>query len=121
MLVVDLRKLAPLGGQVIECKDRGDRTNGHARATIDPLLWIDVSLWCVFKFALVLLRMDAIDWASIHACRILYADAGLGDRKEVGTKEARTLRCACGRTIVIQAGSVYGRDNLCSGSRRQPV
>jgi hypothetical protein len=42
VLLVDLRKLAPLGGQVIECKDRGDRTNGHARATIDPLLWIDV-------------------------------------------------------------------------------
>lgn len=42
-------------------------------------------------------------------------------RKEVGTKEARTLRCACGRTTVIQAGIVYGRDNPRSGSRKQPV
>ncbi len=42
-------------------------------------------------------------------------------RNEIATKEEHTLNCACGRTIVIQAGSVYGRDNLRSGSRRQPV
>jgi hypothetical protein len=58
---------------------------------------------------------------AIHACRIIYADAGLGDRKEVGIKEARTLRCACGRTIVIQAGIVYGTGYPRSGSRKQPV
>ena len=29
-------------------------------------------------------------------------------RVEVETKEARTLGCGCGRTIVIQGGVVYG-------------
>ena len=29
-------------------------------------------------------------------------------REEVATKEPRTLKCACGRTIVIQRGIVYG-------------
>ena len=29
-------------------------------------------------------------------------------RDEVETKEARTLGCGCGRTIVIQGGVVYG-------------
>ena len=42
-------------------------------------------------------------------------------RNEVDTNEARTLKCACGRTIVIQAGIVYGRDNPRSGSRKQLV
>ena len=42
-------------------------------------------------------------------------------RNEVDTKDARTLKCACGTTIVIQAGIVYGRDNPRSGSRKQPV
>jgi len=29
-------------------------------------------------------------------------------REEVATEEPRTLKCACGRTIVIQRGIVYG-------------
>lgn len=45
VLLVDLRELAPLSRQVIECEDRGDRANGHAGATIDALLGIDVQLW----------------------------------------------------------------------------
>jgi len=41
-------------------------------------------------------------------------------RNEVDIKEARTLRCACGRTIVIQSGIVYGTGYPRSGSRKQP-
>lgn len=40
-------------------------------------------------------------------------------REEVATKEARTLRCACGRTIVIQRGIVYGAGHPHSGSRER--
>jgi len=41
---------------------------------------ISVQLWSARKVALVVLRMNAIHRASIHACSVFDADAGLGDR-----------------------------------------
>jgi hypothetical protein len=40
-------------------------------------------------------------------------------RDEVDSKEARTLRCACGRTIVIEGGIVYGTGYPQSTSRKR--
>jgi len=40
-------------------------------------------------------------------------------RDEVETKEARTLGCGCGRTIVIQGGVVYGTGGPRPSSRRR--
>jgi len=40
-------------------------------------------------------------------------------RNEVATKEAHTLTCACGRTIVIKNDIVYGTGYPRSGSRKQ--
>jgi hypothetical protein len=42
-------------------------------------------------------------------------------RDEVDTEEAHTQACVCGRTIVIQRGVVYSRDNPRSGPDKQPV
>ena len=75
MLLVDLRKLAPLGRQIIDSKDRGDWTNRHTSAAIDALLRVDVQLGGAFKIALVFLRMDAIYRASIDACGVFRPDA----------------------------------------------
>jgi len=40
-------------------------------------------------------------------------------RDEVETKEARTLGCGCGRTIVIQGGVVYGTGGPRPSSRKR--
>jgi hypothetical protein len=40
-------------------------------------------------------------------------------RDEVNSKEARTLKCACGRTIVIEDGIVYGTGYPRSGSSKR--
>lgn len=79
MVLVGLRKLAPLRRQVVQRKNCRDRTHRHARATIDAFLGIDVELWGASKISLVLLWMNAIHWASIHACSVFYAYARLGD------------------------------------------
>jgi hypothetical protein len=40
-------------------------------------------------------------------------------RDEVSTKEARTLRCACGRTIVIERGILYSTGHPRSDSHKR--
>jgi len=40
-------------------------------------------------------------------------------RDEVNSKEARTLKCACGRMIVIEDGIVYGTGYPRSGSSKR--
>src|SRR6476660_3122736 len=82
---VDLRKLLPLLGQVIQRENRGHRADRHTGATVDALDGIDVELRDFIEagtaiiIGSALLGVDAIYGAGIDAGGVLHPDAGLGN------------------------------------------
>ena len=84
---VQLRVVLPLFGQVIQRKNRGDRADRHAGATIDALDGIDVELRYVIKVRTgvvvrrVLLRVDAVNGAGIDAGGVFCSDARFGNNE----------------------------------------
>lgn len=79
VIFIDLREWTPLGGEIVECEDCGNRAHRYAGATIDALLRIYIELRSLSKLALVLPGMDAIHRASIYASGILHANTGFCD------------------------------------------
>src|ERR1700757_2673766 len=69
----------PLFRQVFQGKDSGDRTDGHACATINTFRGIDKKLVDLFVVRLVLTGVDAINGAHVDARSVFGADARLGD------------------------------------------
>src|SRR5260370_15908341 len=68
-------ELRPLLRQVIPGIDRRHRANRHARAAIDALYRIDEQLLGLAMPRLILLRVDTVHRAGIHASRVLRPDA----------------------------------------------
>ena len=75
----------PLLGQIVQCENRRDWADRHARATIDALHRIDVELWNFVEWrpaivvGRVLLGLNAIHGAGIDARGVLDPDARFGD------------------------------------------
>src|SRR5215472_5586407 len=67
----------PFFRQIVESENRRDRADRHASAAVDALHRIDVQHLCAFKLRFVLLRMDAVHRACIHAGRVLGSDTRL--------------------------------------------
>ena len=82
---VDLRKLVPLLGQVLQRENRRHRADRHTGATVDALDGIDVELRDFIEAGTAiivgraLLGVDAIYGASIDAGGVLHPDTGLGN------------------------------------------
>src|SRR5207237_10194429 len=82
---VDLRKMLPLLGQVIQRENRGDRADGDARAAIYALDRINVKLrdfvecWPTVVVGRVLLGVNAIYGAGVDTSGVVHPDAGLGN------------------------------------------
>jgi hypothetical protein len=74
VLVVLGDVLLPLVRRLLLRKDRLHRAGVDAEAAVDALLGMDVELLPV-----LVLAVDAIDRAHIHARDVLHPDAGLGD------------------------------------------
>src|SRR6266545_1487901 len=70
-LLVDLRVLLPLGGQLVIDEDRLDRADGLAGSAVDALVWVDVE----HGLALV----DTIHGANLNAGLVLDIDARFRD------------------------------------------
>src|SRR5439155_10697029 len=75
VLGVALGEVLPLLRQIIKREDRRDWTHRHASATVDTLDRIDVQHLLFRERGLILLGMNAIHRASIHAGGILRPDA----------------------------------------------
>ena len=82
---VDLRKVLPLLGQVIQRENRGHWADRHTGSTVDALDGIDVELRDFIEVGTAIivgrafLWVDAIYGAGIDAGGVLYSDAGLGN------------------------------------------
>src|SRR5688572_29326984 len=61
--------------------DGGDRARGHARATIDALIRVDVEHGRRLELGLVLTWMDAVNGADVDAGGVFRADARVGDNE----------------------------------------
>jgi hypothetical protein len=79
MLSIYFGEMFPFVRQVIEGEDRRYRTHGYAGSTVDALDRIDIQLRLIGECFRILLRVNAVHWASIHTCRILGADAWFCD------------------------------------------
>jgi hypothetical protein len=79
VLRIDCRKMRPLLGQIIQREDGRNRADGYACTAIDALYRVNVKLGHGPEISLVLLRVDAIYGAGIHAGGVLCPDARLGD------------------------------------------
>src|SRR6478672_10609363 len=77
ILRVLLRVFFPFFRQIIQRENGRHRTHRHARATIDALDRVNEQHLGTFKLRFVLLGMDAIHRACIHAGRVLGPDARL--------------------------------------------
>jgi hypothetical protein len=75
-LSVLLCERSPFLRKIVKRKDRRNRTDRNARAAIDAFYRIDVQHFGVGETCVVLLRMDAIDRASVYTRRVLGPDAG---------------------------------------------
>jgi len=76
---IDLSKPRPFLWQVFQGKDRRDGASRNTGTTIDAFIRFNVQLLELLERGLILLRMDAIDRANIHACRILRTNARFSD------------------------------------------
>src|SRR5690606_32948968 len=74
LLVVPGDELLPLLGDFLLRVDRLDRAGVDAEPAVDALLRVDVE-----HLPVLVLAVDAVDRADVHARRVLGADAGLGD------------------------------------------
>src|SRR4051794_27069960 len=72
-------EVVPLLRQVIEGEDSGDGADRHARATIDAFYRIDIKHLFSPVCGLVLLRMNAVDRASVDTGGVLRPNAGFCD------------------------------------------
>ena len=79
---VHLREVRPLVRKIVEGEDRRDGADRHASAAIDAFHWIDVQHRFRLEFGIVLLGMNAIDRAGVHARRVFHADTGF--RNHIG-------------------------------------
>src|SRR5437879_2981433 len=73
VVVVDLDELCPLRGHLVLREDRVHRAGVHAGAAVDALVRIDE------VHVGVVVGVDAVDGADLHAGGVLHPDAGLGD------------------------------------------
>jgi hypothetical protein len=74
---VSLGESFPLFRQVIQRENRGYRADGNTSAAIDALNRVDVQHFLFGERRRILLRMDTIDWTSIHTSGVLGSDARL--------------------------------------------
>src|SRR6185312_13805358 len=65
----------PFFRQIVGSKDCRHRTHRNAGAAVNTLDGIDEQLVSIGKLFRILLRMNAIHWARVHACRVLGANA----------------------------------------------
>src|SRR5579884_612365 len=69
----------PFFRQIVGGKDGRDRAHGNASAAINALYGINIKLGLVGVRGLVLLGVDAVYRARIHAGRVFRADTGFRD------------------------------------------
>jgi hypothetical protein len=98
VLRVPLGVLFPLLRQVVEGEDGRDGANGHASATVDAFYGIDIQHLLGRVLVRVLLGVNAIHRAGVHAGGVFGSDAGFGN--DVGHKLSGLLRCREGSLIV---------------------
>src|SRR5437773_8784870 len=114
---VDLRKLLPLLGQVIQRENRGHRADWHTGATVYALDGIDVELRDFIEdgtaiiVGRALLGVDAIYGAGIDAGGVLHPDAGLGNDVRHTPPPAFTLCLPEGRFKRCRGVNCSGYDN----------
>src|SRR5215472_11845441 len=66
----------PFLRQIFKGKNRGHRTDRHARAAVDAFRGVDVELRLGCEFRFILAWVNAIHRADIHAGGVFCADAG---------------------------------------------
>src|SRR3954471_9105086 len=76
---VDLHEVPPLFGQIIFSEDGLHGTGRLAGATVNAFIRVDVEQFRSFKLRLILPRMNTIDRANVHACRVLRPYTGFRD------------------------------------------
>jgi hypothetical protein len=79
MVCIDLGKVLPLLGQIIQSKDRRYRANRDTSATINALHWVDVKLSIGCERVFVLARMNAVNRAGIHTGGVFGSNARFSD------------------------------------------
>src|SRR5580698_5613813 len=72
---VSLRESLPLFRQVIQRENRRHGAHGNTSSAIDALNRVDVQHFLFGERGRILLRMDTIDWTSVHTSSVLGADA----------------------------------------------
>lgn len=88
---VDVDVLLPLVGRVVLEEDRVHGADRLAGGAVDARLGVDVVL------LVILGAVDAVDGADVHAGRVLYADAGLGNDVCHGLRGSRPILSGSGQ------------------------
>jgi hypothetical protein len=81
ILGIPLGEVFPLFGQIIQRKDRRDRTHWYASAAVDAFDWVNVQHFFLCERSCILLGMNAIYRAGINAGGVFGPDAGFGNNE----------------------------------------
>jgi hypothetical protein len=73
---VDISETGVFLGEFVEHEDRIRGANRDACAAIDAIVGFDIKLWCFGETALILLGVDAVYRAGLHAQFILGTGIG---------------------------------------------
>ena len=73
---VEIGEVRQLGRQVVHREDGCSRANRYAGTTIDAFDRVDIDHFDGGEVGFVFLRVDAINWTSVDAGRVLRSDTG---------------------------------------------